>query len=54
MDKWCAVVTDNVRYMSNALKEVEKLFPMLLCYGCVAHLLDLLHGTLTGLDSPRV
>jgi hypothetical protein len=41
-DKWSAVVADNVGYMRSALNTIEILFPTLLCYGCVAHLLDLL------------
>jgi hypothetical protein len=39
---WSAVVSDNVGYMRNALHSLEIAFPLLLCYGCVAHLLDLL------------
>jgi hypothetical protein len=53
-EKWSAVVADNVGYMRTALGTIEQLHPMLLCYGCVAHLLDLLcedyakllHGTI--------
>jgi hypothetical protein len=39
---WSAVVADNVGYMRNAMHNLEIAFPLLLCYGCVAHLLHLL------------
>eukprot|EP00873_Tetraselmis_striata_P016570 jgi/Tetstr1/436834/TSEL_025612.t1 len=39
---WSAVGADNVGNMRNALHTLDIVFARLLCFGCVAHLLDLL------------
>lgn len=42
LSQWTAVVADNVGYMKSALAQLERVYKSLLCFGCVAHLLDLL------------
>ena len=42
IQNWCGCVGDNVIYMKLAFEELATMFPTILFYGCVAHLLDLL------------
>ena len=42
LSSWCSCVGDNVQYMRNAFNTLSELYPTILFYGCVAHLLDLL------------